>query len=159
MNMRSSLLAILVAANPAFAQESQFTTELSSIETQLEELEIDAGQYNSGIISNIIEARRQALLLSRTLIENRINSEAGGAITEVTLPVVTPDEDMAKSIQEEMVAVAERIKVAEQEAANSGGLIQALTLSRVETEKLSLANLPDGLLAGEVWNCVSQDEL
>jgi hypothetical protein len=88
----------------------------------------------------------KALLLARTLIENRINAEAGGATVEVTVPAVQPDEARAAQILGEMAAVQQRIEEAEREAAAGGGLIQALALSRAETERLTLAQLQMGYL-------------
>lgn len=147
MSLRPFVFAIsLAAALPAFAQDTSLSTELADIERQLTEIDARAARYDGGLILTLIEARREALLLARTLIENRINAEAGGATVEVTVPAVQPDEARAAQILGEMAAAQQRIEEAEREAATGGGLIQALALSRAETERLTLAQLQMGYL-------------
>lgn len=147
MSLRPFISAIALAvANPAFAQDASLPTELAEIERQLTEIEVQAARFDGGLIVPLIEARREALLLARTLIENRINVEAGAATVEVTVPAVEPDEARAALILGEMAAVQQRIEEAEREAATGGGLIQALALSRAETERLTLAQLQMGYL-------------
>jgi DNA-binding protein YbaB len=147
MSLRPFVFAIsLAAALPAFAQDTSLSTELADVERQLTEIDAQAARYDGGLILTLIEARREALLLARTLIENRINAEAGGATVEVTVPAVQPDEARASQILVEMAAAQQRIEEAEREAAIGGGLIQALALSRAETERLTLAQLRMGYL-------------
>lgn len=147
MSLRSFVFAIsLAAAGPALAQDVSLSTELDDIERQMSEIAAQTARYDSGLILTLIDARREALLLARTLIENRINAEAGGATIEVTVPAIQPDEALAEQILGEMAAVQQRIEEAEREAATAGGLIQALTLSRAETERLTLAQLQMGYL-------------
>ncbi|WP_149139622.1 peptidoglycan-binding domain-containing protein [Gemmobacter caeruleus] len=147
MSLKPFVFAIsLAAALPAFAQDTSLSTELADIERQLTEIDAQAARYDGGLILTLIEARREALLLAKTLIENRINAEAGGATVEVTVPAVQPDEARAAQILGEMAAAQQRIEEAEREAATGGGLIQALALSRAETERLTLAQLQMGYL-------------
>jgi hypothetical protein len=147
MSSRPLIFAIaLASAAPAFAQDASLPAELSEIERQLTEIESQAARYDGGLILTLIDARREALLLARTLIENRINAEAGAASLEVTVPAVQPDEARAAQILGEMAAVQQRIDEAEREAETGGGLIKALVLSRAETERLTLAQLQMGYL-------------
>lgn len=147
MSLKPFVFAIaLAAAIPAFAQDVPLSAELADIERQLTEIEAQAARYDGGLILTLIDARREALLLARTLVENRINAETGAATVEVTVPAVQPDEARAAQILGEMAAVQQRIEEAEREAASGGGLIQALALSRAETEKLTLAQLQMGYL-------------
>jgi hypothetical protein len=138
--------AALVAFAPAFAQDNTLPAEIADIERQLTEIEAQMAKYDSGLILALIDARREALLLARTLVENRINAEAGAATVEVTVPAVLPDEARAAQILGEMATVQQRIDEAESEAATGGGLIQALALSRAETERLTLTQLQMGYL-------------
>lgn len=142
MSLRPLVFAIaLFAATPAFTQDASFSAELADIERQITEIEAQAAHYDSGLVLTLIDARREALLLARTLIENRINAEAGAATVEITVPAVQPDGALAEQILGEMAAVQQRIEEAEREAATTGGLVQALALSRAETERLTLAQL------------------
>lgn len=147
MSLKPFVFAIsLAAVLPAFAQDTSLSTELADIERQLTEIDAQAARYDGGLILTLIDARREALLLAKTLTENRINAEAGGATVEVTVPAVQPDEARAVQILGEMAAAQQRIEEAEREAATGGGLIQALALSRAETERLTLAQLQMGYL-------------
>jgi hypothetical protein len=74
---------------------NDLSTELGDIERQLTEIDAQAARYDGGLILTRIEARREAHLLARTLIENRISAEAGGATVEVIIPAVQPDEARA----------------------------------------------------------------
>lgn len=147
MSLRPFVFTIaLAAALPAFAQNASLSAELADIERQLTEIEVQAARYDGGLILTLIDARKEALLLARTLVENRINAEAGAATIDVTVPAVQPDEARAAQILGEMAAAQQRIEEAAREAATGGGLIQALALSRAETERLTLAQLQMGYL-------------
>lgn len=147
MSLKPFVFAIsLAAALPAFAQDASLSAELADIERQLTEIDARAARYEGGLILTLLEARREALLLARTLVENRINAEAGGATVEVTVPAIQPDDARSAQILGEMAAVQQRVEEAEREAATGGGLIQALALSRAETERLTLAQLQMGYL-------------
>lgn len=147
MSVRPYLLsALMVTPLPALAQEGNLALELTEIERQITEVEAEASRYDGGLIVGLIDARKEALLLARTLIQNRMLAEEGKATIEVVVPAIQPDPSRAEQILGEMAAAQARIKEAEKEAANAGGLIQALALSRVETEKLTLAQLQMGYL-------------
>jgi hypothetical protein len=147
MSLRPFIFVIsLASAAPAFAQTVSLSAELADIERQLTEIETQAARYDGGMILTLIDARREALLLARTLVENRINAEAGAATIAVTVTAVQPDEVRAAQILGEMAAAQRRIEEAEREAATGGGLIQALALGRAETERLTLAQLQMGYL-------------
>lgn len=147
MSFRPIILAFLVAVSlPAWAQQDGLALELAEIERQITEIESETSKYEGGLIVSLIEARREALLLARTLVQNRIFAEEGRATVEVVVPSIQPDPARAEQLLGEMASAQARIEEAEREAANAGGLIQALTLSRVETEKLTLAQLQMGYL-------------
>ena len=147
MSLRALVSAVMLTiAAPALAQDPALSAELEDIDRQMTEIEAQAARYDSGLILTLINARREALLLARTLIKNRINAEAGGATIKVTVPALQADDALAEQIVGEMAAVQQRIEEAEREAATAGGLIQALTHSRVETERLTLAQLQMGYL-------------
>jgi hypothetical protein len=121
-------------------------SELATIEQQISDVQAKIAQYNGGLIKGLAEARLEALLLSKTLIENRINAEDGSATLQVTVPATQPDEARAQQLLGEMASAQQRVDEAEKEAAQGGGLVQALALSRAETEKLTLAQLQMGYL-------------
>ncbi|OAN80789.1 lytic transglycosylase [Jannaschia sp. EhC01] len=141
-----AIFVALVFSAPSLAEENPLQSELDDIERQLVEVEALTPRYDGGLILGLIEARREALLLARTVVQNRINAEAGGATIEVVVSAIQPDERRAEQLLGEMAAAQERISQAESEAASAGGLVQALALSRLETERLTLAQLQMGYL-------------
>ncbi|MBM2319744.1 MULTISPECIES: peptidoglycan-binding domain-containing protein [Marivita] len=141
-----AIFVALVFSAPSLAEENPLQSELDDIERQLVEVEALTSRYDGGLILGLIEARREALLLARTVVQNRINAEAGGATIEVVVSAIQTDERRAEQLLGEMAAAQERISQAESEAASSGGLVQALALSRLETERLTLAQLQMGYL-------------
>jgi hypothetical protein len=141
-----AIFVALVFSAPSLAEENPLQSELDDIERQLVEVEALTSRYDGGLILGLIEARREALLLARTVVQNRINAEAGGATIEVVVSAIQPDERRAEQLLGEMAAAQERISQAESEAASAGGLVQALALSRLETERLTLAQLQMGYL-------------
>lgn len=138
----SSSLADIVSAQDS----SRLDPEIAAINVQIHEVESTIDTYDGGLVRTLAEARREALLLLRTVIKSRQQAESGGAGIEVTVPAVEPNPERADQLLGEMAAQQQKIEVAEQEASSTGGLIQAIALSRVETEKLTLAQLQQAYL-------------
>ena len=140
--LTASLLISTCLAGHTMAQESSaLNAEIAAIDSQVTEVDATIARYEGGLIRMLAESRREALLFLRTIVEARQEAEAAGATIEVTVPAVEPDPERAEQLLGEMAAQQQRVEAAEQEAASAGGLIQAVALSRVETEKLTLAQL------------------
>ena len=140
--LTASLLISTCLMGSALAQESSaLDAEISVIDSQITEVDATIARYDGGLIRTLAESRREALLLLRTVVEARQEAEAAGATIEITVPAVEPDPARAEQLLGEMAAQQQRVESAEREAASVGGLIQAVALSRVETEKLTLAQL------------------
>lgn len=140
--LTASLLISTCLAGHTMAQESSaLDAEIAAIDSQITEVDATIARYDGGLIRMLAESRREALLLLRTIVEARQEAEVAGATIQVTVPAVEPDPERAEQLLGEMAAQQQRVEAAEQEATSAGGLIQALALSRVETEKLTLAQL------------------
>ena len=145
-----SVTAALAVTSPVSAQDAdRLATELAGIEAQIADADAVISQYSGGLVLALAQARREALLLLRTVVETRMEAEASGAGMELTIPVVAPDPERATRLLGEMAAAQSRIEDAERDAAGAGGLIQAMALSRLETERLSLAQLQLAWLQAE----------
>ncbi len=145
MKLRTLTASLLIStwlAGHTMAQESSaLDAEIAAIDSQITEVDATIARYDGGLIRILAESRKEALLLLRTIVEARQAAEAAGATIDVTVPAVEPDPERAEQLLGEMAAQQQRVEAAEQEAASAGGLIQAVALSRVETEKLTLAQL------------------
>jgi len=146
MNQFCKLTAVLLVGSFlsgfAVAEEALlFDAEIADIDSQIADVDATIGRFESGLIRSLAEARREALLLLRTVLQIRKQAESGEVTTEFTVPVVKPDPVLAKQLLGEMAAQQQRIEAAEMEASAAGGLIKAIALGRLETEKLTLAQL------------------
>lgn len=147
--LRKSLpvaFAICLATGAIAQTNDALPSEIASIEKQITDVQAKIALYDGGLIKGLAEARLEALLLSKTLLENRLNASEGGGTVEVVVAATQPDEARAQKLLGEMASTQQRIDEAEKEAAQGGGLVQAPALSRAETEKLTLAQLQMGYL-------------
>lgn len=143
-------VALSLSWSPALADtQTPWEAELTSLEAQISQVEATIDRYDGGLILALAQSRREALLLMRTVLETRRLADEGGIATETVMPVVAPDPDRAQRLLGEIASAQARIEVAETEAARAGGLLQAMALSRLETEKLTLAQLQMGWLQAE----------
>lgn len=137
------------AANP-----SALRAEVVEIDREITEAEAELAGYEGGLIVTIIQARIETLKLTRAILENQAVAAAGGAVTEITLPVAAPDEARAAEILRDIEAQLAVIEEAEAEAAGAGGLVGALAVSRVLTEKLTLTSLRAAWMAARYGTIV-----
>ncbi|MDA0318828.1 MAG: hypothetical protein O3A90_06010 [Proteobacteria bacterium] len=145
MKIRSLVGTVLMTSTLAYNVSAQDFTdlkaELSSITSQLEAVDITISEYEGGLIQILAKTRKEALLLSKVLIENRISAAEGNASLAIQVPAVNPNEEIAQKLLGELAQQQKAVDLATQEAESAGGLIKALALSRVETEKLTLSQL------------------
>lgn len=143
-------MAALAVTSPASAQNAdRLAAELAGIEAQIADADAAIARYSGGLVLSLAQARREALLLLRAVVETRMEAETSGIGIELTIPVIAPDAERAARLLGEMASVQSRIEEAERDAAGAGGLIQAMALSRLETERLSLAQLQMAWLQAE----------
>lgn len=139
----TALLTPALAENPApnSIAPADLTNEISQIDSEISSAKAEAKSYSGGLIQSLIQARVQTLELTRAILQNRKVAGEGGATVAITVPSSKPDPDRAAAILKQIDAQKGVVKAAEAAAKQSGGLVQAIALSRVETEKLTLANL------------------
>ena len=135
------LLMSTIASSTSAQNLAELKAELSSFSSQIEKVDRTIAEYEGGIIKTLAETRKEALLLSKALIENRILAADGNATLMIQVPAVAPNEEKAQQLLGELAQQQGVVDEAAQEAANAGGLIKALALSRAEAEKLTLSQL------------------
>ena len=135
------LLMSTIASSTSAQNLAELKAELSSFSSQIEKVDRTIAEYEGGIIKTLAETRKEALLLSKALIENRILAADGNATLMIQVPAVAPNEEKAQQLLGELAQQQRVVDEAAQEAANAGGLIKALALSRAEAEKLTLSQL------------------
>jgi len=135
------LLMSTIASSTSAQNLAELKAELSSFSSQIEKVDRTIAEYEGGIIKTLAETRKEALLLSKALIENRILAADGNATLIIQVPAVAPNEERAQQLLGELAQQQKVVTEATQEAEKAGGLIKALALSRVEAEKLTLSQL------------------
>lgn len=141
---KNSLVACLMLSWVSLANAAdveKLRIELDAVKVEITEAQKQVADYKGGLISSIIQSRIETLLLSKAVLANRIIVEEGGTPTEIVAPVVKPNEVKAAELLSELVVANERIEKARLEAEKTGGLIKALALSTLETERLIQAQL------------------
>lgn len=146
----------LVAVSPAKSQEStslsapqtvldlsQLTTEITALDREIEAAEADIASYEGGLIQVMVKSRIETLRLTKAILQNRIIAQEGGETIEIVVLGGQPDPELASRILVEIEAQTELVGETARQVAKSGsgGLIGALTVSRLETEKMNLAVL------------------
>lgn len=120
-------------------------TDIAKVRVEVKAADDDAAQYNGGMIRVVIEMRRQVLLTTQAMLEQKrhaflrridlrysVDGKSAPAAPEARLQQIAGD--LKRAEQKE--------KMDEIEAARySGGLVQAMTLVTVATDRLSIAQL------------------
>lgn len=128
-------------AVPAHGQNTDFFADISSITLRIEDAERTVASFDGGVIRTLAQYRLETLKMNRALIENRQLGTEVGINPELVIPAVKPNPERAADILADIQKQVQAIEAAEAAARNSGGLVQAMAFTRVETEKLTLAQL------------------
>lgn len=152
------LLAILLVPSCSSAQptpeEQQTITrlgaELVEVQAAIEAAEEDDRAYSGGLIKTLIALRLEILRTNHALIQQRIHALESGAEVDIVVSGSEPDSELASRLLVEIESERSKLAEAEQEAARySGGLVQAMALSAVATQRNTLAMLEQRYFTAE----------
>ncbi len=139
-----SVFAFLASTNFLTAETTDYSSDVTAIEAELNELEEQASKYDDGLIHDVMLAREEILKLSLDAFRLLDAAHSTQVTVEYTIELPHPDQDRAAQLLNEITRQIEVVAQAETDASKSGGLVQALALSRAETEKLTLSQLQLG---------------
>lgn len=151
-NTATSLSAFIfltsIPSSFAFAQEALAVPEyeLSVIEQNIADAVVRGNEYDGGLIENLINSQIETLTLTKLIIETVQTAEDNNLAFDFTFELAQPDLVRADQILDAMKLQESVILEAEKDADKTGGLVHALAISRVETERLTLAQLRMGYL-------------
>ena len=129
---------------------AQLQGELVQVESEIESAEEDNRTYSGGLIKTLITLRLEILRTNHALIQQRVHALESGAEIDITVIGSEPDPELAASLLVEIENQRTKIAEAEQEAARySGGLVQAMALSAVATQRNTLAMLEQKYFSAE----------
>lgn len=124
------------------AQVQALRTELEATKKEVAATEVQNTQYSGGLIKALMALRLETLKTNEALIQQRIHAIESGA--KVTIETVVSKADPERAKQLEVELTKQDLKVSEAEAkasAYSGGLVGAMAMMGVATERNSLAML------------------
>lgn len=136
-----STLSLADARALTDVERAEIKAQLDLLKIRAEAARVQAELHQGNLIGNLALARAETLALTRAILEARLAAEDSGAQIEIVVPAVEPDPARAAEIEIEIEAQEVKIAAAEKEVASSGGLIGTLAATRLETERLVLANL------------------
>ena len=143
---RGSTAAALLATTMLFSAQAiaqGVDTSIENLKREISEIESSIASFGKpdSLIGILMQSRLDTTKLTLALMVNKRLAENGAGTVEIVVPAVQPNPNMAEEILNDILAQQDVIKKAEAEAANSGGLVQAVAMSRVQTEKLLLSQL------------------
>ena len=148
-----ALPACLLAQQPT-PEEQQIITqlqgELAQIESEIESAEEDNRAYSGGLIKTLIALRLEILKTNHALIQQRVHALESGAEIDIVVIGSEPDHELAATLLAEIENQRTKVAEAEKEAARySGGLVRAMALSAVATQRNTLAMLEQRYFSAE----------
>lgn len=154
-----TLLVILALPTYSLAQQptpeeqqtiTQLKGELAQVESEIESAEEDNRAYSGGLIKTLITLRLEILRTNHALIQQRVHALESGAEIDIIVIGSEPDHELAANILAEIEDQRTKITEAEQEATRySGGLVLAMSLSAVATQRNTLAMLEQRYFAAK----------
>ena len=121
--------------------ESDLQSELNRLRDQIESAESTAVSHRNGLLGKIAARRREVLLLSAAMLENRIIAEQGGVPTEVVAVTSTPDPARAEQLLRHIAAAKEELEKVEDAASQRDGMASNLSQAAIATLELTIAQL------------------
>lgn len=122
--------------------EADLTADLQRVNEQIAEAEKDLTQHEGGLIVAAIKSRIAILEVTQAMLEQRLLAMRTGARFEYRIPASQPDPDQAARILEDLRKAREDLAASERKANGySGGLIHAMALTTVATQRQTIALL------------------
>lgn len=142
---RILLVVFLAVAATACSEENadpaDLRSELATLRSQIAEAEQAASQQKGSLLAEMAALRREVLLLSAAMLENRLIAEAGGVPAKLVAPARPPDSARAEQILRHIAATEDAIAKAREEAGERQGVAGSLSQTAVVTQELTLAQL------------------
>ena len=147
----ATLLIFLALSTCSLAQQptpeerqtiTQLQGELAQVESEIESAEEENRAYSGGLIKTLIALRLEILRTNHALIQQRVHALESGAEIDIIVSGSEPDPELATNLLAGIEVQQIKIAEGEREASRySGGLVQAMALSSVATQRNTLAML------------------
>jgi len=121
--------------------DADLRADLAALRDQIEEAKTAAEQHQGGLLGEMAAMRREVLLLSAAMLENRLIASEGGVPSQVVAPAVTANPARAEQLLRHIAATEEAIEKAKEDATGREGVAGSLSQTAVVTQELTLAQL------------------
>lgn len=151
--------SILIIASLSNAQTNRdlLQGEYIKVGEEITSLRKQIDSTDEPAVNQLMGLRLEILLLTQAIIQNRILILEGDGVNTLTVTTSEPDLIQVGSILSDMAEVEEAIADAESSLANSVGIDSAIIKTRIESEKLALAQLRIAYIASRYGSTSSVD--
>src|SRR3546814_289271 len=128
---RSFIVALLLAAvafgmagcsdEEAGGSDDDLRADLATLQEQIEAATQAAEQHPGGLIGEMVAMRREVLLLSAAMLENRLIAKESGVPAKLVAPARPPDPVRAEQLLRHIAAPEEDLEKAPEEAGSREG--------------------------------------
>ena len=143
---RIGLIGIFLAMLSSFSHAQTnipvlFQDELLNIAEEIELVREQIEEVNEPSVRQLAKLRLEVLLLSQAILQNRVLILSGSDVAELRVPTTEPNMRLVADIVADMKSVEEVIANAEENLKTADGIDKAIINTRIESEKLALAQL------------------
>jgi hypothetical protein len=121
--------------------EDDLRADLAALRDQIEEAKKVAEQHPGGLLGEMAAMRREVLLLSAAMLENRLIADESGVPSKMVAPARPPDPARAEQLLRHIAATEESLEQAREAASSREGVAGSLSQTAVVTQELTLAQL------------------
>jgi hypothetical protein len=121
--------------------DADLRADLAALRDRIEEAKAATEQHQGGLLGEMAAMRREVLLLSAAMLENRLIASEGGVPSKVVAPALTANPARAELLLRHIAATEEAIEKAKEGAAGREGVAGSLSQTAVVTQELTLAQL------------------
>lgn len=135
------VVALVSAASGYSHTSADLKNEFSSVAGTIETVRLSIETENEPAVRKLMVQRLATLQLTQDILRNRILLLEGEAVEEVQVPVVEPDMVEVAEITAEIAKIEGEIAAAEASLETAVGINKAIIATRLESERLALAQL------------------
>lgn len=121
--------------------EDDLRADLASLRDQIAQAEQAAERHKSGLLGEMAATRREVLLLSAAMLENRLIANESGVPAKLVAPARLPDPARAEQLLRHIAATEAALEEAREATGEREGVAGSLSQTAVVTQELTLAQL------------------
>jgi hypothetical protein len=144
---RVLVVAVALAVGTAACSDEEpvaaadLQTELEQLRDRIAEATGTAETHAGGLLGEIAATRREVLLLSAAMLENKLIAEQGGVPSQLVVQVTAPNPARAEQLLRHIAAAEDELEKIEDAAGQRDGMAGSLSQTAIATHELTIAQL------------------